>query len=111
MGLVARHGDAVQHEPLVEGEPLAGGDLLDAPRDLIEGVDERHGQRVVLLRHPAQAYLILCAAPIEGRISGIVDIPNACCSLYLPTGIVDVDIRPSGDGPTLVDRGQCATAS
>ena len=58
-----------------------------------------------------QAYLILCAAPIEGRISGIVDIPNACCSLYVPTGIFDVDIRPTGDGPTVVDRGQCATAS
>ena len=33
-----------------------------------------------------QAYLILGAAPIEGRVSGVVDIPNACCSLYLPTG-------------------------
>ena len=58
-----------------------------------------------------QAYLILCAAPIEGRISGIVDIPNACCSLYLPTGIFDVDIRPTRDGPTVVDRGQCALAT
>ncbi|WP_433799291.1 formamidase [Actinomycetospora sp. CA-084318] len=58
-----------------------------------------------------QAYLILCAAPIEGRVSGIVDIPNACCSLYVPTGIFDVDIRPGHDGPARVDRGQCATAS
>lgn len=58
-----------------------------------------------------QAYLILCAAPIEGRVSGIVDIPNACCSLYLPTGIFDVDIRPHADGPTSTDRGQCAVAS
>jgi formamidase len=58
-----------------------------------------------------QAYLILCAAPIEGRVSGIVDIPNACCSLYVPTGIFDVDIRPTADGPTVVQRGQCATAS
>lgn len=58
-----------------------------------------------------QAYLILCAAPIEGRVSGIVDIPNACCSLYLPTGIFDVDIRPSKDGPVALDRGQCAVAS
>lgn len=55
-----------------------------------------------------QAYLILCAAPIEGRVSGIVDIPNACCSLYLPTGIFDFDIRPGPDGPTRSDRGQCA---
>lgn len=58
-----------------------------------------------------QAYLILCAAPIEGRVSGIVDIPNACCSLYLPTEIFDFDIRPGEEGPTRVDRGQCAVAS
>ena len=43
-----------------------------------------------------QAYLLLGSAPIEGRISGIVDIPNACCSLYLPTAIFDFDIsRPA----------------
>lgn len=57
-----------------------------------------------------QAYLILCAAPIEGRVSGIVDIPNACCSLYLPTEIFDFDIRPGADGPVAVDRGECARA-
>ncbi|MEC4854190.1 MAG: acetamidase/formamidase family protein, partial [Jaaginema sp. PMC 1079.18] len=27
-----------------------------------------------------QAYLLLSCAPVEGRISGIVDIPNACCT-------------------------------
>ncbi len=32
-----------------------------------------------------QAYIVLGAAPIEGRISGIVDIPNVCCTLYIPT--------------------------
>ena len=48
-----------------------------------------------------QAYLLLGSAPIEGRISGIVDIPNACCSLYLPTEIFDFDIRPTKDGPTV----------
>lgn len=58
-----------------------------------------------------QAYLLLCAAPIEGRVSGIVDIPNACCSLYLPTDIFDFDIRPSAAGPNYRDRGQCALTS
>ena len=58
-----------------------------------------------------QAYLLLGAAPIEGRISGIVDIPNACCSLYLPTAIFDFDIRPNADGPVSRDRGQCAVTS
>ncbi|CAF1317773.1 unnamed protein product, partial [Didymodactylos carnosus] len=41
-----------------------------------------------------QAYLILSAAPIEGRISSIVDIPNACCTLTLPTDIFSFDIQP-----------------
>ncbi len=58
-----------------------------------------------------QAYLLLGSAPIEGRISGIVDIPNACCSLYLPTAMFDFDIRPTADGPTSADRGQCAVTS
>jgi formamidase len=55
-----------------------------------------------------QAYLLLGSAPIEGRVSGVVDIPNACCSLYLPTAIFDFDIRPSAAGPTKADRGQAA---
>ena len=41
-----------------------------------------------------QAYLLLSCAPVEGRISGIVDIPNACCTLALPTSIFDKDILP-----------------
>jgi formamidase len=58
-----------------------------------------------------QAYLLLGAAPIEGRVSGVVDIPNACCSLYLPTAIFDFDIRPTADGPRRADRGQSAVSS
>ena len=58
-----------------------------------------------------QAYLLLGSAPIEGRVSGIVDIPNACCSLYLPTAIFDFEVRPSASGPTKADRGQCAVTS
>ncbi|MBD2577498.1 formamidase [Oscillatoria sp. FACHB-1406] len=41
-----------------------------------------------------QAYLLLSCAPVEGRVSGIVDIPNACCTLALPTEIFDIDILP-----------------
>lgn len=58
-----------------------------------------------------QAYLILGTAPIEGRISGVVDIPNACCTLFLPTEIFDEDIRPGGNGPQRRDRGQVAVTS
>jgi formamidase len=42
-----------------------------------------------------QAYLLLSCAPVEGRISGIVDIPNACCTLALPTEIFDKSILPT----------------
>src|SRR6478752_5279028 len=58
-----------------------------------------------------QAYLLLGSAPIEGRISGVVDIPNACCTLYLPTAIFDFDVRPNNDGPTVGERGTAARAS
>ncbi len=58
-----------------------------------------------------QAYLILGTSPIEGRIGGVVDIPNACCSVFLPTGIVDGDIRPGGQGPQRRDRGQVCVTS
>jgi formamidase len=46
-----------------------------------------------------QAYAILGTAPVEGRISGIVDIPNACATLALPTEIFSFDIKPNAGGP------------
>ncbi len=46
-----------------------------------------------------QAYAILGTAPVEGRISGIVDIPNACATLWLPTEIFKFDIKPNANGP------------
>ncbi|MFO1500329.1 MAG: formamidase [Verrucomicrobiota bacterium] len=46
-----------------------------------------------------QAYAILGTAPVEGRISGIVDIPNACATLYVPTEIFAFDILPNASGP------------
>ncbi len=50
----------------------------------------------------AQAYAILGTAPVEGRISGIVDIPNACATLAIPTEIFKFDVKPNADGPTKV---------
>lgn len=58
-----------------------------------------------------QAYMILSTAPIEGRISGIVDIPNACATLAVPTEIFDFDIRPSNAPIVKKDRGQVAQCS
>lgn len=58
-----------------------------------------------------QVYAIIGAAPVEGRVSAVVDIPNASCSLYIPTAIFDVDVRPTLDGPQRQDRGQLAVTS
>ncbi|WP_338766704.1 formamidase [Nocardia vulneris] len=54
---------------------------------------------------PEQAYLLLGAAPIEGRFSGVVDIPNSCATVYLPTAIFDFPVLPSTSGPTRLDPG------
>jgi formamidase len=47
----------------------------------------------------AQAYSILGTAPVQGHISGVVDVPNACATLWLPTEIFDFDVMPSSAGP------------
>ncbi|MEC5398102.1 formamidase [Uliginosibacterium sp. H1] len=47
----------------------------------------------------AQAYSILGTAPVQGHISGVVDIPNACATLWLPTDIFEFDINPTAAGP------------
>ena len=52
-----------------------------------------------------QAYTILSTAPVEGRVSGVVDIPNACVSLYIPLAIFDFDIRPNSKGPQKMVKG------
>ncbi|WP_267593338.1 acetamidase/formamidase family protein [Carbonactinospora thermoautotrophica] len=47
----------------------------------------------------------------EGRISGAVDIPHACCSPVLPIAIFDFDVKPSATGLVVVDHGQRAISS
>lgn len=49
----------------------------------------------------AQAYSLLGSAPVQAHISGIVDIPNACATLWLPTEIFDFDINPGANKPQL----------
>jgi formamidase len=49
-----------------------------------------------------QVYAILGTAPVEGRISGVVDIPNACATLAIPTEIFKFDIEPCADGPKIM---------
>ncbi len=57
---------------------------------------------------PAQAYLLLGSAPIEGRLSGVVDIPNSCATVYIPTAIFDFPVTPSATGPHRIDPGMGA---
>jgi len=56
-----------------------------------------------------QVYLLLSCCPCEGRIAGIVDIPNAVATLSIPVAIFDQDIRPKKGGPPvgpqLITRG------
>jgi formamidase len=37
---------------------------------------------------------MLSCIPCEGRISGIVDVPNAVATLAIPLAIFDRDVRP-----------------
>ena len=52
-----------------------------------------------------QAYMILGSAPIEGRFSGVVDIPNSCATVYIPRRIFDFDVAPSPGKPHQVKQG------
>ena len=36
-----------------------------------------------------QVYLLLSCCPCEGKIAAIVDVPNACCTIAIPTAIFD----------------------
>ncbi|KAH0585648.1 hypothetical protein H2248_008870 [Termitomyces sp. 'cryptogamus'] len=58
-----------------------------------------------------QAYLLLSAAPIESYVGAVVDSPNACVTLGIPTAIFDRDILPKPEGFTKHDFGQCAIRS
>ena len=61
-----------------------------------------------------QAYVILSCAPIEGRIGGVVDIPNACVSVAVPCEMFSFDIKPNAAGPqrhvdsSVADLARCA---
>lgn len=52
---------------------------------------------------PEQAFLLLGAAPIEGHLSSVVDIPNACATVYIPTAIFHFDVKPNSAGPHQID--------
>ena len=82
-------------------------------QDLPPGGLDKVRDLVAWMRKHLPEYAAFCNEnPIfKGRLSGVVDIPNACCSLYLPTAIFDFDVTPSAAGPTFVDRGEAAVSS
>lgn len=63
-----------------------------------------------------QVYLLLSCCPCEGRISGIVDVPNAVCTLAIPMAIFDRDVRPPNKleslaaGIRVVEKDCCISA-
>lgn len=60
-----------------------------------------------------QVYLLLSCCPCEGRISGIVDVPNAVATLAVPLAIFDRDVRPPSkiealaSGVRIIDQNCC----
>jgi formamidase len=55
--------------------------------------------------------VILVTAPVEGMISGIVYIPNCCCTLYVPTDIFERNIYPDEIPRWAPDEGDIALTS
>lgn len=41
-----------------------------------------------------QAYMLLSAAPVQGHLAGVVDIPNTCATIAIPKKIFTKDIMP-----------------
>ena len=61
-----------------------------------------------------QVHLLLSAAPVECHVAALVDVPNACVTMSLPTQIFDRDITPAGMGPDGFEKrdyGQAAIRS
>jgi len=58
-----------------------------------------------------QIYLLLSCCPAEGRISGIVDVPNAVATLAIPLAMFDRDVRPKSSDPCATIRSDLARQS
>lgn len=44
-----------------------------------------------------QAYMLLGSAPVQGTVAGIVDVPNACCTIAIPREIFKPGVMPEKD--------------
>lgn len=52
-----------------------------------------------------QVYLFLSACPVESHIASIVDIPNAVCTIGIPSEVFDFPILPEKNGPKKMVKG------
>ena len=57
---------------------------------------------------PEQVYMLLGTIPVDGHLSGVVDVPNACCTLAIPKAVFDFDISPDSVTAATVSRGHAA---
>lgn len=55
-----------------------------------------------------QVYMLLSTVPVEGHLSGVVDVPNACCTLAIPKAVFDFDVGPGALSATATSRGHAA---
>jgi formamidase len=44
-----------------------------------------------------QAYVLLAAAPVNGHISCMLEHPNVCCTVAIPSGIFEFEIGPRSE--------------
>jgi formamidase len=58
-----------------------------------------------------QAYILLAAAPVQGRLSCMLEHPNVCCTVALPIGIFDREVGPESEDLSSAPRGELARAS
>lgn len=54
-----------------------------------------------------QAYVLLAAAPIQGRISCMLEHPNVCCTVAVPTAMFEAEVGPAAE-PTEQPKGELA---
>jgi formamidase len=55
-----------------------------------------------------QAYILLAAAPVQGRLSCMLEHPNVCCTMAIPSGIFDFEIGPGSGQVSSEPRGEVA---
>lgn len=58
-----------------------------------------------------QAYVLLAAAPVQGRISCMLGHPNVCCTVAIPTDIFEFEISPGAEEARSAPRGDLAQPS